>query len=135
MDRINQIPLLLKELVDSDKYYFNELKPSQLEKELAVIYSITNYKTNVVLYVGKTTKLRRRLYTNHLMGSLANARLKKYLIDDLKLPHITNIEEAKQYIKDNCYFQYIAEPDTRRRGQLEGLFSYLLDVKYVDKEH
>lgn len=40
-----------------------------------------------------------------------------------------------QYIKDNCYFQYVVEPDMRKRGHLEGLFVYLLNVRYVDKEH
>ena len=135
MDRIKEIPALLKEMIDSEKYYFSELKPSALDKDLAVVYAITNFKTNEVLYVGKTTKLRRRLYTNHLMGNLANARLKKYLIDDPELPNISDIDLAKQFLKDNCYFQYVAEPDMRKRGQLEGLFSFVLNVKYVDKEH
>lgn len=88
-----------------------------------------------ILYVGKTTKLRRRLYTNHLMGNLATARLKKYLIDDPEMTDVSDLESAKQYIKNNCYFQYVEEPDMRKRGQLEGLFSYLLNVRYVDKEH
>ena len=135
MDRIKEIPALLKEMTDSEKYYFSELKPSALDKDLAVVYAITNFKTNEVLYVGKTTKLRRRLYTNHLMGNLATARLKKYLIDDIGITDVSDLSSAKQYIKDNCYFQYVVEPDMRKRGQLEGLFSYLLNVRYVDKEH
>ena len=135
MSKIEDIPALYELMLNSEKYYFDELKPSLLEENLAVVYSITNDKTNQVLYVGKTTKLRRRLYTNHLMGPLANARLKKYLIDDPTVSEVTDLVSAKQYIKDNCYFQYVAEPDMRKRGQLEGLYSYLLDVKYVDKEH
>ena len=122
-------------MINSKRYYFSELKPSQLEENLSVVYSITNFKSNQVLYVGKTTKLRRRLYTNHLMGPTTNARLKKYLIDDQSLPNVFDLKTAKQYIKDNCYFQYIVEPDMRKRGQLEGLFSFILNVKYVDKEH
>ena len=46
-----------------------------------------------------------------------------------------DLNSAKQYIKDHCFFQYVTEYDMRKRGQLEGLFSYLLDVRYVDKEH
>ena len=135
MDRIKDIPALYELMLKAKKHYFNELKPSQLEENLAVIYSITNFKTNQVLYVGKTTKLRRRLYGNHLMGPITNARLKKYLIDDSEIPQVIDLDSAKQYIKDNCYFQYVIEPDTRKRGQLEGLYSYLMDVRYVDKEH
>lgn len=135
MDRIKDIPALYELMLKSEKHYFNELKPSQLEENLAVVYSITNFRTNQVLYVGKTTKLRRRLYGNHLMGPITNARLKKYLIDDAEIPQVVDLDSAKQYIKDNCYFQYVVEPDMRKRGQLEGLYSFLMNVKYVDKEH
>ncbi|MBE7019633.1 MAG: GIY-YIG nuclease family protein [Ruminococcaceae bacterium] len=135
MNRINEIPKIYELMVKSKKHYFNELKPSHLEENLSVVYAITNFKTNQVLYVGKTTRLRRRLYTNHLMGPLVNARLKKYLIDDPEIEHVVDLVTAKQFLKDNCYFQYVVETDMRKRGQLEGLFSFLLDVRYVDKEH
>ena len=69
------------------------------------------------------------------MGNLATARLKKYLIDDPEIKDVSDLDSAKQYIKNHCYFQYIEESDMRKRGQLEGLFSYLLNVRYVDKEH
>lgn len=135
MERIEEIALLMEQMSSSPVYYFSALKPSDLPVDLCVVYAITNKNTNEVLYVGKTTKLRRRLYTNHLMGNLATARLKKYLIDDPDMPMVVDLDTAKQYIKDNCYFQYVVEADMRKRGQLEGLFSYLLNVRYVDKEH
>ena len=135
MDRIQEIPILYAQMQDSKKYSFSDLKPSDLNEHLCVVYAITNFRTQEILYVGKTTKLRRRLYTNHLMGNLATARLKKYLIDDPQMTDVSDLESAKQYIKSNCYFQYIEEPDMRKRGQLEGLYSFLLNVRYVDKEH
>ena len=128
MDRIQEIPSLQQRMLDSKKFYFSNLKPSDLQIDLCVVYAITNFHTNEILYVGKTTKLRRRLYTNHLMGNLATARLKKYLIDDTEITDVFDLDSAKQYIRSNCYFQYIEETDMRKRGQLEGLFSYLLDV-------
>ena len=135
MERIHEIPILQELMQSSKKFFFSELKPSDLREDLCVVYAITNFRTNEILYVGKTTKLRRRLYTNHLMGNLATARLKKYLIDDPEIKDVSDLDSAKQYIKNNCYFQYIEESDMRKRGQLEGLFSYLLNVRYVDKEH
>ena len=116
-------------------YTFEELKPSVLENELAGVYVISHRKTGEVLYVGRTKNLRRRLYTNHLMGPPANARLKKYLVEDDHEPDIRDMAEAKQYLRENCQFQYLVEPDSTRRGQLEGLFSYLFDVRYIDEEH
>lgn len=122
-------------LTHSPVYTFEELKPSMLEDGLAVVYVISHRETGEVLYVGRTKNLRRRLYTNHLMGPPANARLKKYLKEDENEPGIRNMEEAKQYLRENCQFQYVVESDSRRRGQLEGLFSYLLNVRYIDEEH
>ena len=135
MDRIKEVPSLLKEMQDSKKYYFDSLKPSNLKDGLCVVYSVTNKDTNEVLYVGKTTNLRRRLYTNHLMGNLSTARLKKYLINDSEITEVYDLNSAKEYIQNHCYFQYIEESNMKKRGQLEGLFSYLLNVRYVDKEH
>lgn len=122
-------------LAHSPVYTFEELKPSTLEEGLPGVYVISHRETGEVLYVGRTKNLRRRLYTNHLMGPPANARLKKYLVEDENEPGIRNMEEAKQYLRENCQFQYMTESDTRRRGQLEGLFSYLLNVRYIHEEH
>ena len=58
-----------------------------------------------------------------------------YIIDDFEIENVFDLNSAKQFLKDNCYFQYVVEPDMRRRGQLEGLFNFLLNVRYVDKEH
>ena len=135
MDRTDEILDLLQQMKAAKKYYFASLKPSDLEKDLCVVYTITNKNTNEVLYVGRTTKLRRRLYTNHLMGNLSTARLKKYLIGDENIMEVDDEETAKTYLQNNCYFQYIEEPDARKRGQLEGLFSFLLNVRYIEKEH
>ena len=104
MDRIQEIPSLQQRMLDSKKFYFSNLKPSDLQIDLCVVYAITNFHTNEILYVGKTTKLRRRLYTNHLMGNLATARLKKYLIDDTEITDVFDLDSAKQYIRSNCYF-------------------------------
>lgn len=122
-------------LAHSPVYTFEGLKPSTLEEGLAGVYVISHRETGEVLYVGRTKNLRRRLYTNHLMGPPANARLKKYLVEDENEPGIRNMEEAKQYLRKHCQFQYMTESDTRRRGQLEGLFSYLLNVRYIHEEH
>ena len=85
--------------------------------------------------MGRTKNLRQRLYNNHLMGPKTNARLKKYLVEDPNEPFIETMEQAKKYLRDNCYFQYIVEPDTRKRGQLEGLLTYILNVRYIHEEH
>ena len=127
---------IIEELLSGKKYYFAELKPSELDARPGV-YAIFDKDSGENLYVGRTKNLRQRLYTNHLMGSMANARLKKYLVED-KDPCMTNIvsmDDAKQFLKDHCYFQCIQVEDVKRRGQIEGMLSFFLDVRYMHEEH
>ena len=48
MDRIQEIPSLLKQMQDAEKHYFESLKPSDLKEDLCVVYAITNFHTNEV---------------------------------------------------------------------------------------
>ena len=134
-DKLRSAKQLAEKLLSSPHYDFADLTPSKLENSLAVIYAIFDKTDGSTLYVGRTKNLRRRLYTNHLMGPATNARLKKYLTEDENRPDIPTMEVAKQYLIDHCYFQYIPEEDMRIRGQIEGLLSYLLDVQYIHEEH
>lgn len=125
---------IVEQLLSGKKYYFSDLKPSDLPEE-AGVYAIFEKDHCENLYVGRTKNLRQRLYNNHLMGSKTNARLRKYLVEDPKEPTITTMEEAKQYLKDHCYFQFIHVEDVRRRGQIEGMLGFFLDVRYIHEEH
>ena len=126
---------IVDDILHAPKYYFKELKPSVLPDQLAAVYAITDTSTGEVLYVGRTKTVRRRLYTNHLMGPKTNARLKKYLVEDPNQPQITDMLVAKEYLKANCYAQYVPEEDMVKRGQIEGLLSYMLNVRYIHEEH
>ena len=126
---------IVDDILHAPKYYFKELKPSVLPDQLAAVYAITDTSTGEVLYVGRTKNIRRRLYTNHLMGPKTNARLKKYLVEDPNQPQITDMLVAKEYLKANCYAQYVPEEDMVKRGQIEGLLSYMLNVRYIHEEH
>jgi len=125
---------LVEDFLSGNKHYFSTLKPSDIPDKLPGIYAI--FTATETLYVGRTTNLRRRLYTNHLMGPIANARLKKYLIEDETcFPNITGPAEAKLYLKDHCYVQFISVDTVIERGKIEGLLSYALNVKYLYEEH
>ncbi len=133
--RLTEAQQITESILNAPKYYFSELKPSVLPDKLAAIYAITDISTGEVLYVGRTKNIRQRLYYNHLMGPKTNARLKKYLVEDELQPKISDMLQAKEYLKQNCYVQFIAEPDTIKRGQIEGLISYMLNVRYIHEEH
>ena len=126
---------IVEKMLNAPKYYFKDLKPSMLVDGMAGVYAITDTSTGEVLYVGRTKNIRRRLYTNHLMGPMTNARLKKYLVEDPGQTQITDMLAAKEYLKANCYAQYVPEDDMVKRGQIEGLLSYMLNVRYIHEEH
>ncbi len=134
-DQLKKAQGIADVLLQGQRYDFADLVPSKLENKLAVVYAIFDKQDGSTLYVGRTKNLRQRLYNNHLMGPKSNARLKKYLAEDPERPDIPSMDAAKQYLIDNCYFQYIPEPDIQQRGQIEGLLSYLLDVRYIHEEH
>lgn len=133
--RYIEIETVTRRLRDSAVTEFAALSGASELPDAAGVYAIFHKGSGEVFYVGKTTNLRQRLYNNHLMGPLSNARLKKYLIDDPEKGAVTDKETAKQYIRSYCAFVYILEPDMRARGHLEGLVSFLTDCTYVDKEH
>lgn len=132
---INEGRIIAKQLLTASPFYFRNLTPSDIPEDISGVYAIFENNTNETLYVGRTKNLRRRLYTNHLHGPKTNARLKKYLVEDESQKNIKDMADAKQYLKDNCYVKYIVEDDTVRRGKIEGLLSYLLDVRYIHEEH
>jgi len=134
--KIEEASKLVEDIISREKYYFKNLIPSKLEEDLAVVYAIVDKNTLETLYVGRTKKLRRRLYTNHLQGNKSTARLKKYIVEDeINYPNINTYDDAKQWIKNNCYFQYINIEDSRERGHVEGLLGFLLDSRYIEDEH
>jgi len=134
-ERSQQGIVIADKLLCSQKLYFADLKPSDIPDDLPGVYAIFNKHTGETLYVGRTQNLRRRLYTNHLHGPKANARLKKYLVEDPELVDVQDMPAAKQYLKEHCFFQYIHEPEMLQRGQVEGLLAFLLNVRYMHEEH
>lgn len=134
-ERLAEAQRIVEELLDSKRYDFDGLKPSDLEGRLPVVYAIFDKVDGACLYVGSTKSPRRRLYTKHLSGSESNARLKKYLIGDPSRRNIDTMAAANYFLIDQCYFQYLTVPDMRERGKIEGLLSYLLDVRYIYEEH
>lgn len=132
---LNEARLIAKQLLEAKPLYFRDLTPSDIPKNISGVYAIFNEDTKETLYVGRTKNLRRRLYTNHLHGPETNARLKKYLVEDEAQQGINGMEDAKEYLKNHCYAKYIVEGDTIQRGKIEGLLSFLLDVRYIHEEH
>lgn len=132
---LHEARMITSQLLSTQSLYFKNLTPSNIPVDISGVYAIFDDSTHETLYVGRTKNLRRRLYTNHLHGPKANARLKKYLVEDDTQQSIQDMDDAKKYLKDHCYIKYIIENDTVQRGRIEGLLSFLLNVRYIHEEH
>src|ERR1035438_7094330 len=97
------------DLINGNALEYSKLKPSEIPENSGVyLISYGNDENEVPYYIGRTKNLRQRLYNNHLMGPLTNARLKKYLINS---GECINAIEAKKFIKTNCKIRWILEKD------------------------
>lgn len=133
-ERMQEGMKLAEVFLSTPRISFSEFKPSDLPAKPGV-YAIFCKDTGETLYVGRAKNIRQSLYNNHLHGPFTNARLKKYLVEDPAETDIDDIGKAKDYLLKNCYFQYTVEEDTMKRGRLEGLLSYLFNVRYMYEEH
>ena len=113
---------------------FSCLTPSKLP-EAPGVYVITAIidGSEHPYYVGRTKNLRQRLYNNHLMGPLSNARLKKHLISG---GECEDKDAAKKFIKDFCSVRWVEQQGFRERGAVEGYVTGLLFPKHgIYEEH
>ena len=118
----------LNKLTNSEPIPFAYLTPSKIPAKPGVyLISVKNGNTEIPYYVGRSKSLKRRIYTNHLMGPLANARLKKYLINSQECK---NLNDAKDFIRKNCLVRLFFEDDTRKRGAVEGYVVGMVLPKY-----
>ena len=134
---LNFLAFRYDELVSCERIPFMLLKPRMIPEEPGV-YLITarNSRYEDIYYIGRTKNLRRRVYQNHLMGSLSNARLKKYLIKDIELMRVKDKYDAKEFIRAHCYVRWIEEDDMRNRAAIEGYTTGLLFPRYgIYEEH
>lgn len=130
-ERLSSLMDCVENLESQDWTAFKDLKPSDLPVRGGV-YVIAD--ENEVLYVGQTTDMQRRLYTNHLMGNASTARLKKYLWEDTDKPGIEDMSDAKTYLRNHCRFRWIPEENARHRGLIEGGLRFAYNARYVDSD-
>jgi hypothetical protein len=124
-------------LINAQSFPFRNVTLSKLPTSSG-IYLITEVidEVEVALYVGRAINLGRRIYTNHLMGNLSTARLKKYLTEDPGHHCFGESRLAKRHLIERCSVRWILEQDFRRRGALEGYFTAVLFPNYgISREH
>ena len=124
----------LESLESQPPLRFSQMIPGDLP-EKAGVYLITKIEgnTEIPYYVGRTKNIRKRLYDNHFKGSGRAAPLKKYLKDN---EICSTIEEANDFLRENCAARWLKEDKFRVRLAVEGYWTAILFPEYmIDKEH
>lgn len=132
--RLKSVKVKFRQMLNAGRIAFSGLTPSKVPTAPGV-YVITalKYGLEYPYYVGRTTNLQQRIYTNHLMGPLSNAQLKKHLIDS---GECVDIADAKAFIRQYCVVRWVEQEGFRERGALEGYATALLFPKYgIYEEH
>lgn len=132
--RIAALSAHLDGILSATPASFKNIKVSKLPREAGVyiIYTDEGGPTSPY-YIGRSKNIQQRLYRNHLMGPLSNARLKKYLIDAREC---ADLAAAKAFIRARCHAQWTLIPDMRERFLAEGFLAATLQPKYgVYEEH
>jgi predicted GIY-YIG superfamily endonuclease len=120
----------LRAILRSPTLAFTNMKPSDIP-EITGVYLIT--VGDEPYYVGRTTNLRSRIYTQHLMGNADTSTFKKGLVDS---GECLNLQATKEFLRQNAVLRWIEEKDMRTRGALEGYFTGVLFPKYgIAEEH
>ncbi|HCF4373741.1 TPA: GIY-YIG nuclease family protein [Pseudomonas aeruginosa] len=127
-ERLKSLQSKLNDLLAAQSVPYLNLTERLLPKEAGVYLISANIEGKTFpYYVGRASTLARRLYTNHLMGNASTARLKKYMVESRES---ATLEDAKEFLRQNCSIQWVFESDYRNRGALEGFFTSVLFPKY-----
>ena len=53
----------------------------------------------------------------------------------LNFSNIINYKQAKQWIKSNCYFQYLKIDDSKEQDHIGEMLGFILDSRYIEDKH
>lgn len=103
--RLQEGRQVVNRMMSAERYRFHDIVPSKLP-ETPGVYLITT-QAGEILRVGRTDKLRQRLYANHLMGD-QKGNLPAQLCKDRVCG---NLKDAKEWIRQNCLAQFLQKAE------------------------
>ena len=130
--RINAFRNMLQQLTDSVSHSFDERLYRTLPTQQGIYRIFEKNSPDITLRAGRTKTaaggLRQRVYKNHFQGD-QSGNLRQQLVND---GVSANLEEAKQFIKDNCRVQILIIEDDENRKLAEYFMLAVLQPKYSD---
>jgi excinuclease UvrABC nuclease subunit len=91
------------------------------------VYCISDKTDNMIIYIGQSKDLQKRIYRNHLMGSQRNSTLRRKIIIEGKY---FNEDQVRNYLHEQCMAQFIEIEDEFKRKFFEHFAIAMLKPKY-----
>ncbi len=118
--RIEKFSEILKEFISSEMFELATLRRKDIPGKQG-IYAIYSPESKLV-YVGSTSNLRSRIYTNHLKGNVRSSTLRRKLIKRLK-----SEEEVSRFL-ESCSIRFLAiDVSGRELKSIEHFFIAILN--------
>jgi exonuclease I len=135
-NRVFELSKWLDNLLRSERKGFSFLAPSDIPSEGGIyIISDLSKDQEEFVYVGQSSNLSQRLYTNQLQGDHAASQIKNALVH---FNRTKDLSAAKDYLMKNCAVRIDVVPDYREREMREGFAKAILKPEfalYKSKEH
>jgi len=134
--RIFDLTKWLDEVLRRDPVKFDSITPSAVPPDGGIYFiSDLSQRNEEIMYIGLSSNLSQRVYTNQLQGDKMASQIKTALIEhgrakDLRL--------AKDYLRKFCTVRFDVVHDYREREMREGFAKAVLKPQfslYKSKEH
>ena len=116
--RVFYLTRWLDEVLSREPVKFDSITPSSLPSE-GGIYFISDFsqRNEEIVYIGLSSNLSQRVYTNQLQGDIIASQIKVALINHGRAKDLSS---AKDYVRKFLALRFDVVPDYREREMREG---------------
>ncbi|MBC8521052.1 MAG: hypothetical protein H8D26_03555 [Methanomicrobia archaeon] len=134
--RIFDLTKWLDEVLSRDPVKFDSITPSTIPSDGGIYFiSDLSQRSEEIIYIGQTSNLSQRVYTNQLHGDKMASQIKMAFI---KHGRAKDLDSAKDYLRKFCAVRFDVVHDYREREMREGFSKAVLKPQfslYKSKEH
>jgi len=134
--RIFDLTKWLDEVLRRDPVKFDSITPSAVPLDGGIYFiSDLSQRNEEIIYIGLSSNLSQRVYTNQLQGDKMASQIKTALIEHGRAK---DLGSAKDYLRKFCAVRFDVVHDYREREMREGFAKAVLKPQfslYKSKEH
>jgi hypothetical protein len=134
--RIFDLTKWLDEVLSQDPVKFDSITPSAIPSDGGIYFiSDLSQRNEEIIYIGQSSNLSQRVYTNQLQGDKMASQIKVALFEHGRAK---DFDSAKDYLKKFGAVRFDVVHDYREREMREGFAKAVLKPQfslYKSKEH